>query len=215
MFIDLKLTQFAQAAAEALVLSASDERLGTCVLRPSVLCGPGDNQLIPLIHACIMKRETPYIVGDGLNLWDITYVENVAMAHRLAVQNLLSNRSAAGEAFFIQNNEPIPFRAFQLAIWAHFGHTPPFELRVPRSVAWLAGAIADCVSRITGAPTTLSLGSVSDAVSVRYASGDKARLILGYEPRVGIEEGIRLGCEVSPRLSAFVLILDHLKYPDL
>ena len=48
-----------------------------------------------------------------------------------------------------------------------------------------------------GAPTTLSRGSVKDACSMRYASGEKARRILGYEARIGIEEGLRLSCLVS------------------
>ena len=101
-----------QAMAEEIVLRANDGSLATCVLRPSVLCGPGDNQLVPPIHACIAKGETPFIIGNGLNLWDVTYVDNIADAHMLAVKNLLTTRTAAGEAFFIQNNEPITFREF-------------------------------------------------------------------------------------------------------
>lgn len=42
---------------------------------------------------------------------------------------------------------------------------------------------------------TIGRGSVGDACAVRYASGKKARKILGFEPKVGIEEGIRLSCE--------------------
>jgi sterol-4alpha-carboxylate 3-dehydrogenase (decarboxylating) len=153
--------------------------------------------LLPAIHACIEKGETPYVIGDSLNLWDVTYVTNVADAHVLAAENLISSKSAAGEAFFIQNNEPIAFRDFCLAIWAHFGHTPPFQVHVPITLAWLAGLISECLTWVTVSTTTLSRGSVKDACSVRYASGEKARRILGYEARVGIEEGIRLSCEVS------------------
>ena len=32
---------------------------------------------------------------------------------------------------------------------------------------------------------------------MRYASGEKAKRILGFEPRVGIEEGIRISCLVK------------------
>jgi nucleoside-diphosphate-sugar epimerase len=94
----------------------------TCVLRPSVLFGKGDTQLVPPIHACLAKQETPWVVGDGTNLWDVTYVENVADAHVLAAENLMSSKTAAGEIFFIQNNEPIPFRDFTLEVWKNFGH---------------------------------------------------------------------------------------------
>lgn len=169
----------------------------TCALRPSVLCGPGDCQLIPPIHACIAKHETPFLIGDGLNLWDITHVSNVADAHILAIENLVSTRTAAGEAFFIQNNEPITFRDLCLAIWAHFGHIPPFELRIPESLAHFAGLACETVTRVMGTTASLSRGTVQDACAIRYASGVKAKEILGYAARIGIEEGIRLSCQVS------------------
>ncbi|KAI9924621.1 hypothetical protein AWENTII_009712 [Aspergillus wentii] len=184
-----------KAAAEAIVLEASSSTMATCSLRPSVLCGPGDCQLVPAIHACIARGETPFIIGDGLNLWDVTYVTNVADAHVLAAENLVSSKTAAGEAFFIQNNEPITFRDFCLAIWAHFGHNPPFEIHIPRGVASFAGFVSECLTWVTGTPRALSRGSVGDACSVRYASGEKARRILGYEARVGMEDAVRLSCE--------------------
>lgn len=171
--------------------------MATCALRPSVLCGPGDDKLVPPIHACIAKYETPFIIGDGDNLWDVTHVSNVADSHILAVENLMTSRTAAGEAFFIQNNEPITFRDFCLAIWTQFGHVPPFQLRIPESLAYVAGLLCEMATWVTGATTTLSRGSVKDACAVRYASGEKARKILGYEARIGMEEAIRLSCEVS------------------
>lgn len=172
----------------------------TCALRPSLLCGPGDTQVIPSIHACIAKCETPFVIGDGFNLWDITHVSNVADAHVLAIENLLSSRTAAGEVFFIQNNEPIAFRDFCIAIWAHFGHIPPYEVRIPESLAYLAGLVSEMVTWLMGTTATLSRGSVRDACAIRYANGTRAKNILGYEARIGIEEAVRLSCEVSGHL---------------
>ncbi|MDI1491027.1 MAG: erg26, C-3 sterol dehydrogenase [Ramalina farinacea] len=204
-----------KAKAEKLVLAANDfdddgdadvggEQLATCALRLSVLFGPGDYQLIPSVHACIAKFETPFVIGNGTNLWDVSYAPNMADAHVLAVENLLSpTKTAAGEAIFIQNNEPIPFRDFCLEVWKNFGHYPPFEVRLPEGLAWLAGWVAELGTWAVGTPYTLSTGSVMDACAVRYASGEKARRLLGYEPRVGIEEGIRLSCaEYAQRLKA-------------
>lgn len=59
------------------------------------------------------------------------------------------------------------------------------------------GLLAEWKTYIMGTPTTLSRGSVKDACSMRYASGEKARRILGYEARIGIEEGLRVSCLVS------------------
>jgi len=195
--------------------------MSTCVLRPSVIFGEGDNQLIPPIHACIAKQETRFRIGSGMNLWDTVYVGNVADAHVLAVENLLSSQSmshtrhangngvgsnlsseaqgegsAAGETFFIQNNEPISFREFSLAVWKEFGHLPPaVEVPIPEGLAWVLGLMAEVFTRISGTPTTLSRGSVMDACAMRYASGDKARRILGYRPRIGLEAGLKRSCQ--------------------
>ncbi|KAK5045376.1 hypothetical protein LTR84_009240 [Exophiala bonariae] len=201
-----------------------EHSMSTCVLRPSVIFGEGDNQLIPSIHACIQKGETRYRIGDGNNMWDTVYVGNVADAHVLAVENLLLHQpssgseesnhtrrvdnlgsgggesgSAAGETFFIQNNQPIPFRDFSLAIWREFGHIPPgLEIPIPEGLAWILGLVAEAFTRVSGQATTLCRGSVRDACAVRYASGDKARKILGYRPRIGLEAGLKRSCRVSP-----------------
>ena len=130
-----------KALAEQLVLDANSSCFPTCVLRPSVLIGPGDYQIIPALYACIGKGETPFMLGNGNNLWDVSYAPNVADAHVLAVENLLSTKTAAGEAFFIQNNEPITFRDLCLEVWKNFNHFPAFEIWIPSSMASFAGYV--------------------------------------------------------------------------
>ena len=124
------------------------------------------------------------------------YVDNVADAHVLAVENLLSSKTAAGEAFFLSNNEPLPFRDICLAIWAHFGHIPTFQVHIPLSLAVFAGHVSGWVTWFTGKPMTFSSGSVLDASTTRYINGSKARTILGFAPRIGLEEAIRITCKV-------------------
>ena len=178
-------------------MATSSKDLATCALRPSVVFGPGDRQLIPALYACIEKHETPFVVGNGLNLWDITYVDNVADAHVLAMENLLSTRTAAGQAIFISNEQPVPFRDFCLAVWSAFGHSPPFQVTIPLPVATLAASVAELLTWLSGYPSTISRGSVQDACQVRYCNGAKAREVLRYKPRVGIQDGIRIACEVN------------------
>ena len=192
-----RTADYSQAYAEEMVQAANQKAFATCILRPSVLCGPGDYQLVPSIFACIAKYETPFIIGDAYNLWDITDVRNIAHAHVLAVENLLSSKTAAGETFFIQNNEPISFRHFSLEVWKQFGHIPPFDIVIPLWLAFFAGLVLEWFTWMTGNTTTLSRGSVMDACSMRYANGEKASRILGYEAQIGIERSIRETCEVS------------------
>ena len=194
-----------KARAEIHVLRANDpqpagERKGkpflTTALRPSVLFGPEDYQLIPSIHACIAKGEIPFIIGSGFNLWDVTDVRNVAHAHVLAVENLLSSMpTAAGEAIFFANGCPLPFRDFCREIWKQWGVFPSWEVRVPEGPAGIFAGITDWVWYLLGMQTTISSGSIADAVAVRYVDEIKAKEILGYKPIVGLEEGIRESCE--------------------
>lgn len=189
-------TKLNQVAAEALVLAANSPSMVTCSVRPSVICGPGDYQLVTTIQKCIAKFETPFVIGEGGGLYDFTYVGNVADGHTLAVHNLLTTKTAAGEAFLITNGSPIPFRDFCLTIWAHFGHVPPFEIHIPKPVAWVAAYLAEWITYFTGAEATLSRGSVKDYCQNAYANIDKAREILGYEPRVSLADGLKISCDV-------------------
>lgn len=129
-------------------------------------------------------------------MWDVIYVGNVADAHVLAVENLFLTKTAAGQAFFISSEQPLPFRDFCLAVWQSFGHYPPFRVNIPRRLATLAGSVAEWVTWLTGYPSTLSRGSVQDACQIRYCSVVKAREVLGYKPSVSIEDGIRISCNV-------------------
>ena len=194
-----------KAVAEMLVLQANRSineetktPLLTSSIRPAVIYGEGDHQLVPSIVSCIIdKSESPFRVGDGMNMWDTVYVGNVADAHVLALENLLSdNPTAAGEAFFIQNNEPTSFREFCLQVWKSYnGHIPPFTLPIPASLAWSLGLLMETLTYFSKTPATLSRGSVNDATAIRYASGEKAKRILGYEPRVSMEQGIQRSCK--------------------
>lgn len=200
-----------------------------------MILGREDYQLVPSIHACIAKYETYFMIGSGDNLYDFTFVDNVAYSALLAVENLLElpltppspwppnqlplekeqiqtetqrghesikRPSAAGQAILISNDEPITFRDFMLAIWAQFDHVPNpgWCVTIPENVAWFAGMLAEAWSWLRGGKerTTLCRGSVKDAIGTRYASLDRAKRILGYQPRVNLDEGIRISCAVSP-----------------
>jgi sterol-4alpha-carboxylate 3-dehydrogenase (decarboxylating) len=184
--------------AEDIVLSSNTLGLRTCALRSAPIFGPRDPVLIPTIHGCIANGETPFILGSGTNLQDYVYVSNVADAHVLALHNLLGPGTAAGETFFITNGEPITVRDLCLAVWKEFGHYPRFQIRIPEELAWWVGWGLEWVSWLTSTKGTFSRGVILDATKTRYVSILKARQVLGYVPRVGLPEALRISCQVSP-----------------
>jgi len=126
--------------------------------------------------------------------------DNVADAHVLAIENLLSSKSAAGQIIHITNDQPVTFRDFMLAVWAQFDHVPSTTIRIPGSLAYMMGFLSECKGWLFGKPGALSRGSVKDAMATRYASQKKAREILGYRPRVPLWEAVIISCSVSDRI---------------
>jgi sterol-4alpha-carboxylate 3-dehydrogenase (decarboxylating) len=193
-----------KALAEQLVLDPrwrKESGLLACALRPCTIIGRGDIAVIGVMHDLIAKRETGFIVGDGANIYDFMCVENAARAHCLAAENLLTDEaSAAGHAFFITNDEPVYFWDFMAAVWAQFGHYPRRRIIIPGVVAWLVALLLEWITWLTGAASTLDSGSVKDGVRTQYANIQKAKDILGYEPTVRLQDGVKAGCDVSKSL---------------
>lgn len=77
-----------KARAEQLVLAANSPELKTCALRPAGIFGEGDRQLLVGLKQVVDNGQTKFQVGDNENLFDWTYVGNVAHAHLLASDRL-------------------------------------------------------------------------------------------------------------------------------
>lgn len=77
-----------KARAEAAVLAANDDSLQTIALRPAGIFGPGDRQALPGFFGVLEAGRTRWQIGQNENLFDWTYVENVAHAHLLAADHL-------------------------------------------------------------------------------------------------------------------------------
>ena len=83
-------------------------------------------QLIPPIINVHRTNKTGFQLGENKNLFDFTYVLNVAHAHLLAAYALLQTYKLAtapldyekvdGEAFFVTNDEPVYFWDFARAV---------------------------------------------------------------------------------------------------
>jgi sterol-4alpha-carboxylate 3-dehydrogenase (decarboxylating) len=199
--------------AEQYVLDARHREKGlvACALRPCTIIGPGDTAVVSLIHDLIAKGETYFIVGDGDNIYDFMYIDNAVEAHVLAVENILGKKTAAGQAFFISNQEPVFFWDFLAAVWAHFEHVPKYRVHIPVTLAWIAAIMLEIITWSTGGVSTLDRGSVKDGVRTHYSNNAKARRILGYRPKVGLAEGLRLACDDYKKHLA---LMDNVRTPE-
>jgi hypothetical protein len=127
--------------AELAVLAANDPTLATVALRPRLIWGVGDNQLLPrLVERANAGRLR--FVGDGENRVDTTYIDNAAQAHFDAFEHLAPGAACAGRAYFISNGEPRTMRETINALLGAVG-APLVHKTIPFGVAYAAGVVCE------------------------------------------------------------------------
>jgi nucleoside-diphosphate-sugar epimerase len=179
--------QRTKAKAEQLVLAANSDELQTISLRPHLIIGPDDPHLIPRLVEKAQSGQLK-IVGNGKNLVDMVHVENAASSHLNAEKALRQGRGA-GEAFFITNGEPVELWTWTVDFLKAIGATPPTRT-VPFGVAFLVGGLLEKVYRWMGKseePPMTRFVAKQLATHHTY-SIKKARDVLGYDPKVSMEQ---------------------------
>ncbi|EIE81035.1 hypothetical protein G6F46_002935 [Rhizopus delemar] len=174
----------------------------TCTIRPSAIFGPGDRQLIPGMLEVCQRGQHRFQIGNNQSLMDFTYVGNVAYAHVLAAEKLMiPNSGAAGQAFNLTNGTPVPFWDFASRVWATYGCYLPNSKKIvlSKGASSVIAAISESIFNIkllfwdkSQLKEGLSRARIKQAMSSRYFNINKARTILGYEPQVGLDEGIKI-----------------------
>lgn len=190
--------------AEELVLAAN-RRYGdmlTVALRPAGIFGEGDMQFIPNLLQAFKKGQTRFQVGGNENLFDVTYVGNVAYAHILAAVALmdthalttqpLDHEKVDGEAFLITNAQPVYFWDFTRMVWKAAGDetTPEQVWTIDKGLALLLATIVEWLFWFAGRTPNLTRKKVQMSCLTRFYCVDKARKLLGYGPRWGVEEAV-------------------------
>jgi nucleoside-diphosphate-sugar epimerase len=190
--------------AEQEVLQASCAQLRTAAIRPHLVWGPGDTNLIPRLIARGRERSLR-IVGGGATRVDIAYIDNVVHAHLLAEENLRSSGTAAGKAFFIGQQEPVRLWPWINDLFARM-NVPPVTKQISLGKAKAAGWLLEQVYaalKIEREPKMTRFLAEQLAMS-HWFSRKQAETLLGYKEQVSTEEGLErlTDCQAARRLPA-------------
>jgi nucleoside-diphosphate-sugar epimerase len=180
-----------KADAERAVLAANNGKLATVALRPHLIWGPGDPHLIPRLLRRAREGRLRRIGRRDVKV-DVTFVDNAAAAHVLALDRLEIGAPIAGKAYFITNDEPVMMWEFLNRV-LHEAGLPPVTKSMPVWTARSVGRVAEGLHRLfrlAGEPA-MTRFVASQLSTSHWFDISAAKRDLGYVPRVSIEEGLK------------------------
>jgi nucleoside-diphosphate-sugar epimerase len=180
-----------KALAERVALRASSASMPVVAIRPHLVWGPGDTQLVGRIVERARSGRLA-LVGSGTALVDTTYVDNAADALVAAVERA---DELGGRALVVSNGEPRTVAELVQRIVAAAG-VDARPRSVPTRLAIGGGALVErwwsATGRTDDPPMTSFLAE--QLSTAHWFDQRQTRELLAWEPRVSLADGFdRLG----------------------
>jgi len=176
-----------KAEAELLALARNGAGMRVVAVRPHLVWGPGDTQLIERIVTRARRRTLPLLNG-GTALIDTTYVDNAASG---IVAALHRADEVGGRAYVLTNGEPRPVGDLFAAICRAAGAPVP-RLHAPAGLARAAGALVERVWAVRPGedepPMTRFLAE--QLSTAHWFDQTDIRRDLRWAPTVPLDEGL-------------------------
>ncbi len=178
--------QDAKAASEhpALAAHASGE-IACTLVRPSDVYGPGSRPWV-LIPLEMIRKGLFLLPAHGQGLFSPVYIDDLVDGILLAA----GLPAGAGQIFNLLGAAPVPaaeFFAYHMRWAGRSG--PPRSLSTGTAVR--IARVVGALSKLLGRPSEASAQTMLMLSKSHPLSGEKARRLLGYEPKVGLAEGMR------------------------
>jgi nucleoside-diphosphate-sugar epimerase len=177
-----------KAEAELLALAADSSEFRVVVVRPHLVWGPGDTQLVERVVERARQGRLP-LLDSGAALIDTIFIDNAATAIAAALRRA---DSVHGRSYVLTNGEPRPVAELLAGICAAAGVDSP-RWCVPASVARTAGSLIEAVWRVKPGvdepPMTRFLAE--QLSTAHWFDQRRTRADLEWTPAVSLDEGFR------------------------
>jgi ornithine--oxo-acid transaminase len=178
--------------AEADVRRAHDSGdLETVILRPATVYGPGSKTVVGEMAQAIRRRNM-LLIDRGRTIAGLVYVDNLIDLALLA----LRHGAAPGHAFNASDGLDVTWKQFTDDLAAGLD-SPPVRWSAPYWAADAVGTTLEVGYRSLRKVTRLKTPPLLSRQAVHVLGRDqafsnrKARELLGWQPRIGYDEGLR------------------------
>ena len=175
--------------AEPVVQEFHRRGLPSAILRPAAIYGPGDPERFLMIFRRVARGSFP-MFGDGRTLYHPLYIDNLVDAF----VRVMADGVGDGEAYLIADEEYLEIEALVRRVGRALG----VDVKVPHYPVWpvvAAGHVVEKACRPFGITPPIFPRRVDWYRQNRAFRIDKAKRDLGYQPKVGIDEGLRRTAE--------------------
>jgi 3beta-hydroxy-delta5-steroid dehydrogenase/steroid delta-isomerase len=184
-----------KVAAEKFVLAqngAPDGQTGmlTCSIRPSGIWGRGDQTMFRKLFESVLAGHVKVLVGSKHSKLDNSYVHNLIHGFILAGEHLVPGGTAPGQAYFINDGEPINMFEFSRPVVEACGERWP-KFRVSGQLVRFVMTVWQRLHFRFGLPKPpLEPLAVERVYLDNYFSIAKAERDLGYKPLFTTEQAM-------------------------
>jgi 3beta-hydroxy-Delta5-steroid dehydrogenase / steroid Delta-isomerase len=185
-----------KVVAERFVLSQNTSQEGggsgmlTCSIRPSGIWGRGDQTMFRKVFESVLAGHVKVLVGSKNVKLDNSYVHNLIHGFILAAEHLVPGGTAPGQAYFINDGEPVNMFEFSRPVVEACGQPWP-KFRVPGRLVWFVMTVWQWFHFRFGLPKPMiePLG-VERLYLDNHFSIAKAQRDLGYQPLFTTEQAM-------------------------
>jgi 3beta-hydroxy-delta5-steroid dehydrogenase/steroid delta-isomerase len=180
-----------KVVAERFVLSQNGvDGLLTCSIRPSGIWGRGDQTMFRKVFESVLAGHVKVLVGGKNVKLDNSHVHNLIHGFILAAEHLVPGGTAPGQAYFINDGEPINMFEFSRPVVEACGQPWP-KLRVPGRLVWFVMTAWQWFHFRFGLPKPLLEPLAVERLYLdNYFSIAKAQRDLGYQPLFSTERAM-------------------------
>ncbi len=172
--------------AEPLVHEFAERGMKTVITRPAAIYGPGDPERFFMIFKRVNNGSFP-MFGSGKTLYHPLYVENLVDAHMLAMEP----GKGDGQTYLIADEEYVSIENLVQRV----GKALNVDVKIPHYPIWpliIAGHVFEKAYKPFKITPPIFPRRVDWYRQNRAFDISKAKKELGYQPKVGLDEGLSL-----------------------